>query len=46
MAEADSEAVVLNEEAEEFRWVTPREAGAMDLNAPTRILLERSGLLA
>ena len=46
MAEADSEAVALNEEAEEFRWVTPKEAGALNLNAPTRILLERSGLLA
>jgi hypothetical protein len=33
--------VVLNEEAEEFRWVTPQEAASMELNAPTRILLER-----
>jgi phosphoglycolate phosphatase len=39
-AEAEGDAVVLNEEAEEFRWVTPEEARGMDLNAPTRILLE------
>ena len=32
MAEAESEAVVLNDEA---------EAGAMDLNTPTRVLLDR-----
>ncbi len=41
VAEAESDTVVLNDEAEEFRWVTPEEAGAMDLNAPTRALLER-----
>jgi phosphoglycolate phosphatase len=40
-AQADSDRVVLNEEAEEFCWVDPREALAMDLNTPTRILLER-----
>jgi phosphoglycolate phosphatase-like HAD superfamily hydrolase/ADP-ribose pyrophosphatase YjhB (NUDIX family) len=40
-AEAESDTVVLNDEAEEFRWVTPEEAGAMDLNSPTRVLLER-----
>lgn len=32
--------VVLNDEAEEFRWVTAGEAAAMDLNRPTRVLLE------
>jgi phosphoglycolate phosphatase-like HAD superfamily hydrolase/ADP-ribose pyrophosphatase YjhB (NUDIX family) len=32
--------VVLNAEAEEFRWVTAGEAAAMDLNRPTRALLE------
>ncbi|MFA6546581.1 MAG: NUDIX domain-containing protein, partial [Limisphaerales bacterium] len=32
--------VTLNEEAEEFRWVTLAEAMAMDLNQPTRVLLE------
>lgn len=31
--------VVLNDEAEEFRWVTPAEALAIDLNQPTRVLL-------
>lgn len=40
-AEADSDRVVLNEEAEEFCWVDPRKALAMDLNMPTRILVER-----
>jgi len=33
-------AVRLNDEAREFRWVTTDEAMAMDLNQPTRILLE------
>ncbi|MGB1130544.1 MAG: HAD hydrolase-like protein [Haloferula sp.] len=32
--------VVLNEEAEDFCWVTPEEAMTMDLNKPTRLLLE------
>jgi phosphoglycolate phosphatase len=32
--------VTLNEEAQAFRWVTPAEALAMDLNRPTRVLLE------
>ncbi|TAE74542.1 MAG: NUDIX domain-containing protein [Verrucomicrobia bacterium] len=32
--------VVLNEEAQEFRWVTSEQALAMDLNTPTRVLLE------
>ncbi len=40
-AEAEGDAVVLNDEAEEFRWVTPAEAALMDLNTPTRVLLER-----
>lgn len=39
-ARTDSTEVVLNEEADEYRWVTPEEAAAMDLNHPTRILLE------
>ena len=38
-AESLSDAVTLNHEAEEFRWVSPAEASAMDLNQPTRILL-------
>lgn len=32
--------VVLNEEAQKFVWVTISEALAMDLNQPTRLLLE------
>jgi phosphoglycolate phosphatase len=32
-------AVRLNDEAEEFRWVTPQEVIDYDLNEPTRILL-------
>ena len=32
--------VTLNDEAEEFRWAMPAEALKMDLNTPTRILLE------
>jgi ADP-ribose pyrophosphatase YjhB (NUDIX family) len=32
--------VQLNEEAQEFRWVTPEEARGMGLNQPTRTLLE------
>jgi phosphoglycolate phosphatase len=32
--------VRLNEEAQEFRWVTPEEALGMRLNQPTRVLLE------
>lgn len=34
------ETVVLNDEAQEFRWVPPREAFRLDLNRPTRVLLE------
>jgi hypothetical protein len=33
-------AVRLNEEAQEFRWVPPEEALKMELNQPTRILLD------
>lgn len=33
-------AVRLNEEAQEFRWVSPAQALALPLNQPTRILLE------
>lgn len=32
--------VTLNDEAEEYRWVKPAEALEMELNTPTRILLE------
>lgn len=33
-------AVTLNEEAQEFRWLTPAEAMKLPLNTPTRRLLE------
>ncbi len=32
--------VQLNDEAQEFRWLTPPEAEALPLNRPTRILLD------
>lgn len=35
-----NQTVRLNEEAEDYRWVTPEAAGQMDLNLPTRKLLE------
>lgn len=35
--------VTLNEEAQEFLWLTPAEALALDLNQPTRTLLLESG---
>ncbi len=34
-------AVTLNDEAQAFTWATLPEAGGMDLNGPTRKLLER-----
>ena len=34
------QSVRLNDEAEEFRWVTPSDAAALPLNTPTRILLD------
>ena len=37
---SSKEAVVLNEEAEEYRWVSMAQALALPLNTPTRILLE------
>jgi len=33
--------VVLNDEAQEFRWVSPGDALKMDLNQPTRLLLNQ-----
>jgi phosphoglycolate phosphatase-like HAD superfamily hydrolase/ADP-ribose pyrophosphatase YjhB (NUDIX family) len=39
-ATATSRDVVLNDEAEVHRWVSLDEAAQMDLNAPTRILLD------
>jgi phosphoglycolate phosphatase-like HAD superfamily hydrolase/ADP-ribose pyrophosphatase YjhB (NUDIX family) len=34
--------VVLNDEAETYRWVTVEEAAALDLNGPTRVLLDHA----
>ncbi len=34
------ESVRLNDEAQEFRWLAPGEALGLDLNRPTRVLLE------
>jgi len=39
VARASSSAVVLNDEAQEFRWVTASGAMSLDLNRPTRTLL-------
>ena len=39
LARATTTAVTLNDEAEEFRWLSLTEALALDLNQPTRILL-------
>jgi len=36
----DPPLVKLNEEAQQFRWVSPEEALTMDLNQPTRVLIE------
>ena len=40
MAHRKAGEVVLNEEAEKFRWCHLEEALELDLNTPTRILLE------
>jgi ADP-ribose pyrophosphatase YjhB (NUDIX family) len=36
----DTTGIVLNDEAEAFLWATPNEALTLDLNAPTRQLIE------
>jgi phosphoglycolate phosphatase-like HAD superfamily hydrolase/ADP-ribose pyrophosphatase YjhB (NUDIX family) len=41
---ANAPVVVLNDEAREYRWVTPQEALAMPLNQPTRKLLLAAGV--
>jgi phosphoglycolate phosphatase-like HAD superfamily hydrolase/ADP-ribose pyrophosphatase YjhB (NUDIX family) len=38
-ARAEEGSVTLNDEAEEYRWVTPEEAWSLDLNEPTQKLL-------
>ncbi len=40
VARATSEDVALNDEAQAYAWTTPDEALRMDLNAPTRALVE------
>ncbi len=37
---SDTSGVRLNEEAEEYQWLTPQSALALPLNQPTRILIE------
>ncbi len=39
IARTTSTEVRLNDEAEEFRWVSPADALSLDLNHPTRVLL-------
>ena len=41
-ADANGAGVVLNDEAEEFRWLAPGDALALDLNSPTRVLLRHA----
>lgn len=40
LCKAPDTKVTLNDEAEEFCWATPKQAAAMSLNAPTRLILE------
>jgi len=42
VARTDGGEVKLNHEANDFRWVTAPEARGMDLNIPTRILLDHA----
>lgn len=42
LARADRHDVTLNDEAEEFRWLSPAEALKLPLNQPTRHLLEQT----
>lgn len=39
VAKAEGKAVTLNDEAEEFRWLSPCDALELNLNHPTRVLL-------
>ena len=41
LARATSHDVTLNDEAEEFQWLSPQEALKLDLNQPTRYLIEQ-----
>jgi ADP-ribose pyrophosphatase YjhB (NUDIX family) len=40
IATCESEQVELNDEAEQFAWVDPEEALTLNLNSPTRALIE------
>jgi hypothetical protein len=40
IALSDGTAVTLNDEAQTYVWATPDEASALELNTPTRALLE------
>lgn len=42
VARAIGTEVTLNDEAEDFSWLTPAEALALDLNQPTRVLIEEA----
>ena len=45
----DAATVILNDEAEEYQWLTPQAALKIDLNQPTRVLLEevtRRGMIS
>ena len=42
LGKASVSEVTLNDEAQEFRWLAPDEAFALDLNQPTRLLLEET----
>jgi phosphoglycolate phosphatase-like HAD superfamily hydrolase/ADP-ribose pyrophosphatase YjhB (NUDIX family) len=42
VARAAGKEVRLNDEAEEFLWITPAEALKMPLNSPTRVLIEEA----
>ncbi|MGA0854251.1 MAG: HAD hydrolase-like protein [Luteolibacter sp.] len=42
VARAIGTEVQLNDEAEEFRWITPAEALTMPLNSPTRVLIDEA----
>ncbi|RYD36391.1 MAG: NUDIX domain-containing protein [Verrucomicrobiaceae bacterium] len=40
VAQASGTDITLNDEAQEYRWVSPDEAFGLDLNEPTRLLLK------
>lgn len=42
VAGATGKDVILNDEAEEFRWLSPADALELDLNQPTRVLLNEA----